>query len=79
MLLLLKKYIYLSHVKNKLISLLLLNATFKVVFLIITTVITQIGMTLKIVVYLSERRDIYIYLTNIITKPSIYLLISPNY
>ena len=39
------------------ISLLSLNVTFNVVFLIIAAVLTQICMTLKVVVYLSERRD----------------------
>lgn len=34
-----------------------LNATFRVVFLIITTTLTQICMMLKVVVYLSERKD----------------------
>ncbi len=39
------------------LSLLSLNATFSIVFLIIAAVLTQICMTLKVVVYLSERRD----------------------
>lgn len=34
-----------------------LNATFRVVFLIIPVALTQICMTLKVVVYLRERRD----------------------
>ena len=39
------------------VSLLSLNLTFRVLFLIITVVLTQICMTLNVVIYLSERRD----------------------
>lgn len=43
------------------ISLLSLNATFRVVFFFfITAVLTQSCMTLKVVVYLSERRNIFL-------------------
>ena len=44
-------------IHNMRVSLLSLNATFSIVILIITAVLTQISMALKVVVYLSERRD----------------------
>ena len=62
------------------LSLLSLNATFSFVILIITTVLTQISMALKVVVYLSERRDrVSIinaeYSVNFLSVPgSVYLL-----
>ena len=50
-------------------------ATFSIVILIITAVLTQISMALKVVVYLSERRDnrkrfsANDYLASVETKP----------
>ena len=57
-------------------SFLSLNATFSVVFLIIVAVLTQICMTLKVVVYLNERRDKQVFVKSrliVLSKPFRYL------